>query len=155
MTRSLAFLEKASTPPAEERVTFFFARAKKKVIKKESTLRGAPGLTHAGSERLRRWQLRVRRGGAHGWAAFTDQLPIVRSPLQSKCCLTTARVLAPIKWFGRLRANSPLQNSSSEAQNNVLSFGDFSLHGQRKVTRSAVGRVEALELQQSLRESAP
>jgi hypothetical protein len=34
---------RASTPPAEERVTSFFARAKKKVTKKESTLRGAPG----------------------------------------------------------------------------------------------------------------
>jgi hypothetical protein len=52
---------KASTPPAEERVTSFFARAKKKVTKKESTLHGAPGLTHAGSESLRRWHLRVRR----------------------------------------------------------------------------------------------
>jgi hypothetical protein len=37
--------ERASTPPAEERVTSFFARAKKKVTKKESTLRGAPGFT--------------------------------------------------------------------------------------------------------------
>ena len=34
---------RASTPPAEERVTSFFARAKKKVTKKESTLRGALG----------------------------------------------------------------------------------------------------------------
>jgi hypothetical protein len=34
---------RASTPPAEERVTSFFARAKKKVTKKESTVRGAPG----------------------------------------------------------------------------------------------------------------
>jgi hypothetical protein len=54
--------DKPSTPPAEERVTSFFARAKKKVTKKESTLRGAPGLTHANSERLRKWQLRVPRG---------------------------------------------------------------------------------------------
>jgi hypothetical protein len=37
---------KASTPPAEERVTSFFARAKKKVTKKESTLRGAAGFTY-------------------------------------------------------------------------------------------------------------
>jgi hypothetical protein len=29
------------------------------------------------------------------------------------------------------------------AQTDVLSFGDFSLHGQRKVTRSAAGGVEA------------
>jgi hypothetical protein len=29
----------------------------------------------------------------------------------------------------------------------VVSFGDFSLHEQRKVTRSAEGRVEALHLQ--------
>jgi hypothetical protein len=36
---------RASTPPAEERVTSFFARAKKKVTKKESTLRDAPGFT--------------------------------------------------------------------------------------------------------------
>jgi hypothetical protein len=58
--------------------------------------------------------------------------------------LTTAHVLAPIKWIGKLRANPDLQCSSSEAQNYVLSFGDFSLHGQRKVTRSAEGRAEAL-----------
>jgi hypothetical protein len=55
---------RASTPPAEERVTSFFTRVKKEVTKKESTLRGAPGLTHAGSESLRRWHLRVRRGSA-------------------------------------------------------------------------------------------
>jgi hypothetical protein len=36
----------ASTPPSAERVTSFFARAKKKVTKKESTLRGALGYTH-------------------------------------------------------------------------------------------------------------
>jgi hypothetical protein len=36
---------KASTPPAEERVTSFFTRVKKEVTKKESTLRSAPGLT--------------------------------------------------------------------------------------------------------------
>jgi hypothetical protein len=30
----------------------------------------------------------------------------------------------------------------------VLSFGDFSLHEQRKVTRSAEGRAEALALTQ-------
>jgi hypothetical protein len=44
----------------------------------------------------------------------------------------------------KLRANPDLQSSSSEAQNHVLSFGDFSLHGQRKVTRSSAGGVEAL-----------
>jgi hypothetical protein len=55
-----------------------------------------------------------------------------------------ARVLPQIKWTGRLRASPDLQSSSSEAQNHVLSFGDFSLHGQRKVTRSAEGRAEAL-----------
>src|SRR5476649_2157135 len=53
---------RASTPPAEERVTSFFARVKKEVTKKEGTLRGAPGFTHRGSERERRWRLRVRRG---------------------------------------------------------------------------------------------
>jgi hypothetical protein len=54
---------RASTPPAEERVTSFFARAKKAVTKKESTLRGSQGgSAHAGSKSLRRWQLRVRRG---------------------------------------------------------------------------------------------
>jgi hypothetical protein len=57
---SLFYSARASTPPAEERVTSFFARAKKKVTKKESTLRGAPGLTHADSESLRRWHLRIR-----------------------------------------------------------------------------------------------
>jgi hypothetical protein len=31
-----------------------------------------------------------------------------------------------------------------EGMLDVLSFGDFSLHEQRKVTRSAAGRVEAL-----------
>jgi hypothetical protein len=34
---------KASTPPAEERVTSFFTRVKKEVTKKESTLCGTPG----------------------------------------------------------------------------------------------------------------
>jgi hypothetical protein len=33
------FQRKASTPPLEERITSFFARAKKEVTKKESTLR--------------------------------------------------------------------------------------------------------------------
>jgi hypothetical protein len=51
---------RASTPPAEERVTSFFARAKKKVTKKESTLRRSPGLTVEGSESLRRWLFRIR-----------------------------------------------------------------------------------------------
>jgi hypothetical protein len=55
-----------------------------------------------------------------------------------------ARVLAPIKWIASIRANPDLQSRSSEAQNIVLSFGDFSLHGQRKVTRSPAGRVKAL-----------
>jgi hypothetical protein len=43
--------------------------------------------------------------------------------------LMTTRVLAPTQWTGLLRTNPDLQSSSSEAQNNVLSFGDFSLHG--------------------------
>jgi hypothetical protein len=50
--------------------------------------------------------------------------------------LGDSALLASTYWTGRLRAKSDLPCSSSEAQNNVLSFGDFSLHGQRKVTRS-------------------
>src|SRR5512141_3101512 len=61
----------------------------------------------------------------------------------SRCCLTTSRVLAPIKWTGSIRASPDLQSSSSEEQNNVLSFGDFSLHGQEKLPASPRG-AEAL-----------
>jgi hypothetical protein len=143
-TRSLAFLGRASTPPEEERVTSFFTCVKKEVTKKESTLRGAPGFTHGYVERLRRSQLRVGRGGVKTLAGCSDQFSAASFALYSRCCLTTALVMAPIQWTGGLRAHPDLQSSSSEAQNNVLSFGDFSLHGQRKVTRSSAGGAEAL-----------
>src|SRR5882724_8290738 len=145
-SRPLAFLARASTPPAEERVTSFFARAKKKVTKKESTLRNTPGFTYGDSVGLRRSQLRVRRVGSTAW-------PI--AICYRRCCFTAALVMAPIQWAGRFRAHPDVRSSSSEAQNNVLAFGDFALHGQRKVTRSTEGRVEAPELQQSLRKRVP
>jgi hypothetical protein len=44
---------KASTRPTAERVTFFFTRVKKKVTKKESTLRGAPGFKSRKSAKVR------------------------------------------------------------------------------------------------------
>jgi len=52
------------------------------------------------------------------------------------------RVLRPALWGGTVRTSSDLQDVKLEAQTSVLSFGDFSLHGQRKVTRSPVRRVE-------------
>ena len=61
ITCGLVSSSRASTPPLEERVTSFFTRVKKEVTKKESTLRGAPGLTHGDREKLRGSQLRVRR----------------------------------------------------------------------------------------------
>jgi hypothetical protein len=46
------FKSKASTPPAEERVTSFFARAKKKVTKKETRC-VAPQVLHTASVQWR------------------------------------------------------------------------------------------------------
>jgi len=51
-------------------------RVKKEVTKKESTWRGAPGLTHADSELLRRWHLRVRRGSVRAQDAVRHEVVI-------------------------------------------------------------------------------
>src|SRR5450755_2349512 len=47
-----------------------------------------------------------------------------------------------------LRGVPALPSVKPGVRGNVLSFGDFSLHEQRKVTRSAAGRVEALLLKE-------
>jgi hypothetical protein len=50
--------------------------------------------------------------------------------------LKAARFYAPTSWTGTIRAFADLQGVKPGAQTHVLSFGDFSLHEQRKVTRS-------------------
>jgi hypothetical protein len=133
---------KASTPPAEERVTSFFTRVKKEVTKKESTLRGAPGFTLEEPGSLRRWHLRVRRGRS---MAFYGSRVVSR---YRRCRLTAAHFLAPTYWIGIFRDSADEPDVKPGVPRNVLSFGDFSLHEQRKVTRSAAGRVEALQIKQ-------
>jgi hypothetical protein len=48
----------------------------------------------------------------------------------------------PVDW--KASRQSRLAKQILGGENNVLSFGDFSLHGQRKVTRSSAGGAEAL-----------
>jgi hypothetical protein len=66
-------------------------------------------------------------------------------------CLTAARFNAPNSWTGTVRRFADLQGVKPGAQANVLSFGNFSLHGQRKVTRSSAGGVEALPFKKKSR----
>ena len=120
----------ASTRPSADRVTFFFTRVKKKVTKKESTLRSAKGFTHESSYRLRRFHLRVPRGSSRAFAGS------LRCFFYCRSCLTTTFFQAPTSWTGAVRAFADLHDVKPGAPTGVLSFGDFSLHGQRKVTRS-------------------
>jgi hypothetical protein len=130
---------RASTPPAEERVTSFFARAKKKVTKKESTWRDTPGFTLGGAGSLRRWRLRIRRGRptAHGLSIASGY---------RRCCLAVSHFLAPTSWIGNFRDSAGERGVKPGAQRNVLSFlvTFFFARAKKEVTRSSAGGVEAL-----------
>jgi len=73
--------------------------------------------------------------------------------LYRRYCLKTARFYAPTSWTGTVRAFAGLHDIKPGAQTHVLSFGDFSLHEQRKVTRSSAGGVEALLLRRGTRKN--
>ena len=132
---------RASTPPTEEWVTFFLTRVKKKVTKKESTLRGTPGFTHVGSGKPHRSQLRARRGSTKGYQS---------SLCVSKKLLDGSISPCSVLWTGKVRTIADLHRAKPRAQNNVLSFlvTSFFTRVKKEVTRSSGGRVEALLLTQ-------
>ena len=134
----------ASTPPAEERVTSFLTRVKKEVTKKESTLSRSLGLTIEGSENPA-WMTLTYSSRQH---AILDCL-LSKSPqsalriqpvlLDDSACSGTD----PMGW--KTSRQSRLAMQVLEGAEQRAFFGDF-LHGQRKVTRSAAGGVQALAL---------
>jgi hypothetical protein len=69
--------------------------------------------------------------------------------------LKTVRFYAPTSWTGTVRAFADLHDIKPGAQAHVLSFGDFSLREQRKVTSSSAGGVEALPFKMTAKNWIP
>jgi hypothetical protein len=133
---------RASTPPAEERVTLFFARAKKRVTRKESTSCGAPGGTVRADGKAVQMALTCSSRQYNGFRAC---IRTVSSVTRRRDYLPATRVPCPGLAEREDARDGRVQDAKPGAHANVLSFlvTSFFARAKKEVTRSSAGGVEA------------